>query len=308
MQKHIRGVTIVSVHSVVVEPCPVHTLVFVLFMFCGLLKVRWTTSCTAPEGSTPKRGREGCLCAADSLLKVHTVLHPQCKVFIQRQVVGSITFLGYCIKCTSTMKDVYCKSRSTAERCLPEPWHKTVNVWEGMNEEREKAGKKAEQVEKESKRWRKQAEGGRLKTEKKSNWPCSITSLLSLIIAKSPKQSKQTKSGLMYFPVTTAWREPNHCQMSFWKTPLVNMPLCMADSNWGPPPLSSHLFSFTFYLFISKVKREGTCWMCKNTFLTRPHVRSVLIRFLSRLMSCREQREGGPKFRRTRPAASAKLL
>lgn len=122
-----------------------------------------------------------------------------------------------------------------------------------MKEERKRGGKVAEQVEKESKRWRKQAW---VKKKIKSNWPCSITSPPSLIIAKSPKQSKQTKSGLMYRPVTTAWREPNHCQMSFWKTPRVNMPLCMADSNWGPPPLSS-LLSFVLFHFLC-VYVQGT--------------------------------------------------
>lgn len=112
--------------------------------------------------------------------------------------------------------------------------------------------------------------------KRKSNWPCSITSPLSLIIAVSPKQPKQTKSGLMYFPVTTAWREPNSCsqrEMSFWKTPLVNMVLCMAYSRLGPPlsHFSSHLFSFTFHLFISKVKRDSILWMSQHASHTVVH-------------------------------------
>lgn len=140
-----------------------------------------------------------------------------------------------------------------------------------MKRDSEAGGKTAKQVEEERRR---EKEHRMAEKEKESKWPCSITSPLSLIIAASPKEPKQTKSGLMYFPVTTAWQEPNSCsqrEISFWKTPLVNMPLCMADSSLGPPPLSSLLsfvlFHFPSVYFQGKERRHSVD--VKNALLTQ---------------------------------------
>lgn len=120
------------------------------------------------------------------------------------------------------------------------------------------AGKNIVKVQKGRVSWRKWAQDGCQK--KKKNRPCSITSPLSLIIAASPKQPKQTKSGLMYFPVTTARWEPNNCSQrnGILKNTVGKYASAWQRAVWALPlsHLSAHLFSFTFHLFISKVKSK----------------------------------------------------
>lgn len=87
-----------------------------------------------------------------------------------------------------------------------------------METEGRAVGKTEKQVEKEHESRRKRAQDGWLERKMNQTDPAQSPAPLSLIIAASPKQPKQTKSGLMYFPVTTAWREPNSCsqrEMSF---------------------------------------------------------------------------------------------
>lgn len=117
--------------------------------------------------------------------------------------------------------------------------------------------------------------------KKKKNRPCSITSPLSLIIAASPKQPKQTKSGLMYFPVTTACWEPNNCSQrnGILKNTVGKYASAWQRAVWALPlaHLSSHLFSFTFPSVYSKVKRDGTLRMSKCA----SHSRTFFLAFSS---------------------------
>lgn len=143
----------------------------------------------------------------------------------------------------------------------------SYNLTPAGKSERDEKRRGARQVGKENESRRKTSRrrlAERKKKRKVSNWPPpSITSPLSLIIAASQKQAKQTTSGLMYSPVTTARLEPNGCfqsEMYFWKTPVVNTPLCMADSSFGlspsltpPHPYLSVLLHFPSHYF--KVKR-----------------------------------------------------
>lgn len=128
------------------------------------------------------------------------------------------------------------------------------------------AGKNIRKYKKSEQAWKKWAQDGWQKKRKK-NRPRSITSPLSLIIAASPKQPKQTKSGLMYFPVTTACWEPNNCSQrnGILKNTVGKYASAWQRAVWALPlsHLASHLFSFTFHLFISKVKRDGTLRMSK---------------------------------------------